>query len=262
MIKEILRKAALDLKDISKTPLLDAELLLQSVLGVDKIFLISNNDIQLSKEQENTFLDLVNERKTLIPISYLTGKKEFYGRDFLITKDVLVPRPETEILVEEALKLLSSGKRLLEIGVGSGCVIVTLCLECEGLVAVGSDLCEKALKVAAKNRDKYGIKSLALQKSDLFQNIAGKFDLIVSNPPYVPVGEADPSTKHEPDIALYAGEDGFDVIDRMVKDAPMFLNPGGALIFECGIGQAERFKGAQTFKDLQGIERVVKISFY
>lgn len=261
MIKELLRKAALDLKDISRTPLLDAELLLQSVLGVDKIFLISNNDIQLSKEQEDEYFKFVSERKSLIPISYLTGTKEFYGRDFLITKDVLVPRPETEILVEESLKVLSSGKRVLEVGVGSGCVIITLCLECEGLIAFGSDISDEALKVAAKNKDKYKIKSLELINSDLFENITGKFDLIVSNPPYVPIGQADPSTKHEPDTALYAGEDGFDVIDRLVKEAPKFLNPGGALLFECGIGQAERFKGAETFKDLQGIERVVKVSY-
>lgn len=261
MIKDLLRKAALDLKDISKTPLLDAELLLQSVLAVDKIFLISNNDIQLSKAQECKFFELVNQRKMLFPVSYLTGEKEFYGRNFIVTSDVLIPRPETEILVEEALKILSKGQRVLEVGVGSGCVIITLCLECEGLDAVGSDISQEALKVAAKNRDKYGIKSLELQKSDLFHNITGKFDLIVSNPPYVPVGEADPSTKHEPELALYAGKKGLDVIDRLVEEAPRFLNLGGALLFECGIGQAERFKGAEVFKDLQGIERVVKIRF-
>lgn len=261
MIKEALRKAALDLKDVSKTPLLDAELLLQSVLGVDKIFLISNSDLELSQSQERAFSELINKRKSLVPIPYLTGNKEFYGRDFIVTKDVLVPRPETEILVEESLKLLSKGKRVLEIGVGSGCVIITLCLECEGSVAVGCDISEEALKVAAKNQDRYRVKSLELIKSDLFENVTGKFDLIVSNPPYVPLGQADASTQHEPDIALYAGEEGLDVIDRLVREAPRFLNPGGSLIFECGIGQASRFKEAEIFKDLQAIERVVKITF-
>lgn len=261
MIKEALRKAALILKDASKTPLLDAELLLQNVLGVDKIFLISNSDAELTKDQESAFYELINKRKSLVPISYLTGRKEFYGRDFIVTKDVLVPRPETEILVEESLKVLSEGKRVLEIGVGSGCVIITLCLECKGLVAVGCDISEEALKVAAKNQDKYGIKSIELVKSDLFENITGKFDLIVSNPPYVPLGQADASTKHEPEIAIYGGEEGFDVIERLVKEAPEFLNPGGYLIFECGMGQASRFKEAEIFKDLHGIERVVKIFF-
>lgn len=245
----------------SKTPRLDAEVLLRFVLEVDQLFLITNPDFFVSDKLVDTFQKLVDRRNQGVPVAYLVGSKEFYGRDFLVTKDVLVPRPETEILVEECLKVLSERKRVLEVGVGSGCVITTLCLECKGLVAVGCDISEEALKVAAKNQDKYGIKSLELVKSDLFENITGKFDLIVSNPPYVPLGQADPSTKHEPDIALYAGEEGFDVIDRMVKDAAEFLNPGGSLIFECGIGQASRFKEAEIFKDLQGIERVVKIRF-
>ena len=204
------------------------------------------------------------------PVQYIIGESYFMGEFFKVTPDVLIPRPETEILVTKAIDIIRENnlKEVLDIGTGSGCIACTIANRTNAVV-LGVDISSDALRIALDNVTRLGINNRAVfRKSDLFDKIREeeKFDMIVSNPPYIPIGtELEPELAHEPKIALFAEENGLQLYRKIVTEAPQHLNEGGWLIFELGIGEAESvkafmkeyFEGVNIIKDLAGIDRVI-----
>ena len=204
------------------------------------------------------------------PVQYIIGEAYFMGEFFKVTHDVLIPRDETEILVRKAIEIINENnlKNILDIGTGSGCIACTIANKTEAVV-LGVDISSDALRIALDNVTRLGINNRAVfRKSDLYDKIREdeKFDMIVSNPPYIPRGtELEPELKHEPEIALFADENGLEIYRKIVSGAPEFLNPNGWLIFELGIGESasvkafmnEYFEDVNIIKDLAGIDRVI-----
>lgn len=277
----------------SETPFLDASLLLADILGMDRARLLASGPDELGPEAEARYRAALAERASGRPVAYILGRKEFYGRSFLVDERVLVPRPDTELLVEAALAAgdalaagLAEGRgaaaeggpralRLHEACVGSGCVAVSLCLERPGWEVSASDISKEALAAAARNaavlvpEDRPG-GPLLLLESDLLSGVPGPFDLVVANPPYVPSREADRLLGKgwgEPRLALDGGEDGLDPYRRLVPEAAARLSPGGFLLLEAGEEQAEElrsllgaagFEAVRTLEDLAGRPRVTE----
>ena len=204
------------------------------------------------------------------PVQYIIGESYFMGEFFKVTPDVLIPRPETEILVTKAIEIIkeNSLEHILDIGTGSGCIACTIANRTNSVV-LGVDISSDALRIALDNVTRLGINNRAVfRKSDLFSKIRAeeRFDMIISNPPYIPIGtELEPELKHEPQIALFAEENGLQLYRKIVSEAPNYLNDGGWLIFELGIGESaavkafmnEYFEGVNVIKDLDGIDRVI-----
>jgi release factor glutamine methyltransferase len=208
------------------------------------------------------------------PVQYIIGKTEFCGLDIIVNENVLIPRPETEVLVEKAVETAKSrgrGVRILDLCTGSGAIAIALTKSIIDCKIVASDISVQALQVARENALRNGAaQNIKFVNSDLFGNIEGKFDIIVSNPPYIARFEFETLQKEvlkEPRIALDGGEDGLDFYRKIVRAAPGFLNPGGYLIFEIGFGQLNEirkiigssgnFKISEVEKDFNAIERVV-----
>ena len=204
------------------------------------------------------------------PVQYIIGESYFMGEFFKVTPDVLIPRPETEILVRKAIEIINENniENVLDIGTGSGCIACTVANRTNAVV-LGVDISSDALRIALDNVTRLGINNRAVfRKSDLFSKIREDetFDMIISNPPYIPIGtELEPELKHEPQIALFAEENGLQLYRKIVSEAPKYLNQGGWLIFELGIGESsavkafmnEYFEGVDIIKDLDGIDRVI-----
>ncbi len=204
------------------------------------------------------------------PVQYIIGESYFMGEFFKVTPDVLIPRPETELLVTKGIELIKENNlnNVLDIGTGSGCIACTIAKNTNATV-LGVDISSDALRIALDNVTRLGINSRAVfRKSDLFSKIRAeeKFDMIISNPPYIPLGtELEPELKHEPSIALYAEENGLQLYRKIVSEAPTFLNKDGWLIFELGIGESgavksfmsEYFEAISVEKDLSGIDRII-----
>ncbi len=261
-----LRLKAADISDY-KT---DARLLLEYVCGTTYGDLFTKGDHEVSAECEERFNDLLVKRSNHIPLQHLTGRQEFMGLEFLVNENVLVPRADTETLVEEVLKDLHDGMRVLDMCTGSGCILLSLLKfsnDCEG---VGVDISEKALEVAKSNAEALNIDATFIQ-SDLFENVDGKFDILVSNPPYIRTCEIEelmPEVRdHDPFIALNGHETGVFFYEKIVAQAPKFLNRGGLLAFEIGCDQGKEvsdimsrggFKNVEVINDLCGNPRVVK----
>lgn len=237
------------------------------------MFLIAHSEYELSEAEENEFIELVNRRARREPFQYIMGVQEFYGLDFSVTKDVLIPRPETELIVEHALEILPQNGRFCEIGVGSGCISVAILHQLVTAQAIGADISEKALRIAEKNAVRHQVADrLDLRISDVFSDFGTEiFDLIVSNPPYV--SSQDISTlqaevrDYEPVTALTDGRDGLSIIGEIVSQAPLFLCSKGFLLMEIGYDQAanverlfspEIWRKIEILPDLQGIPRMVK----
>lgn len=255
--------------------------LLALALNEPNTFLIAHPEYELTADEATRFENYVSRREKREPFQYIAGRQEFYGLDFEVTPAVLIPRPETEILVEEAIKELTKlaelGKlselRFLEIGVGSGCIAVSILANVPTATAFATDISPAAIEVARRNAERHNVADrLTLVEGDLFAGVEGRFDMIVSNPPYVPDGDiADMQTEvrdFEPHNALFSGADGLDIVRRIIGDAPKHLNSGGFLFIEIGIGQTEQLKGhfvpsvwgaPQVLTDLQQIERTVKV---
>ncbi|MBU1237432.1 MAG: peptide chain release factor N(5)-glutamine methyltransferase [Gammaproteobacteria bacterium] len=246
----------------------EAKLLLRHVLGCPAAELVAHPERELAKSQSSRYAELVARRAAGEPIAYLVGYREFYGRDFRVTPAVLIPRPETELLVEVALGKVSRGHtaRILDLGAGSGCVAITLALEldCE-VTAV--DVSPETLAVARDNAARFGA-HVNFVESDWFSAIDGEFDLIVGNPPYVAEGDkhlSEGDLRFEPAAALACGADGLSAIRRILTEAPRYLKPGGWLLLEHGYDQAEAmrtlltetgFTDIEQHRDLAGIVRV------
>ncbi|MEM1034000.1 MAG: peptide chain release factor N(5)-glutamine methyltransferase [Myxococcota bacterium] len=275
-VARVLRWAAEDLsRHGSDSARLDAELLLALVLGCDRIRLVIDGAQPLSRTELARYRALHQRRRRGEPVAYLRGERDFYGRTFGVDARVLVPRPETEHLVEVGLdrtRRIGLGCRCLDLGTGSGCVAISLKKERPTNCVLASDVSTDALWVAQANCVRHGA-VVGLYRSDLYdrlQRFAGAFDLIVSNPPYID----DPGMSElprdvrdfEPALALTGGEDGLDLIRRLVREAPGMLAPDGVCAVEIQAGQADRvaalfrevgFVGIARTRDYGGHERIV-----
>jgi release factor glutamine methyltransferase len=254
------------------TPRLDAELLLASALDTDRIHLYMDMDRPLVSRELKAFRLLLKRRKGREPISYILGQKEFFGRPFIVDKGILIPRPETEILVEEAIALAPRDAAVLEIGVGSGAVVVSILLERPDIEAIGCDISKPAVLTTKENARTYGVANrLSLFVGDLFSPISSKFSVIVANPPYIALKDApfieDNVIKYEAKEALFAGHDGLDIIKRILEGVTECLCVKGLLIMEVGYnqkGEIERYMDMyktlvikKWIKDISGVERVI-----
>lgn len=250
---------------------LDARLLLEFVCGTRRHDHLVHGDREVAESQVREYLELIMRRAQHIPLQHLTGTQDFMGLTFRVNEHVLIPRQDTEILVEEVMKELHDGMRILDMCTGSGCILISLLHysnECEG---VGADISEKALCVAGENGKRIlGDRDVKWIHSDLFEKVEGKFDRIVSNPPYIPSRVIDtlmPEVReHEPLSALDGSEDGLIFYRRIIGEAPKYLKRGGLLYFEIGYDQGgdvkclmeeAGFVDVEVVLDYAGLDRVV-----
>lgn len=258
---------------------LDARLLLEFVCGTDRNTLLVHGERDVSEEEYGRYCGLIERRAAHVPLQHLTGEQDFMGLTFLVNKDVLVPRQDTEVLAEEAMKHLHDGMRILDLCTGSGCILLSLLHysnDCEG---VGVDLSARALSVAGKNYEiqrtqRPDMKARFLE-GNLFEGLEDRFDMIVSNPPYIKTDVIDtlmPEVReYEPVMALDGGTDGLAFYRRIAGDAGAYLNGGGMLFFEigceqaadvCKIMEAAGFREVEVVKDFAGLDRVVYGSWF
>jgi release factor glutamine methyltransferase len=264
-ITKALREAGRSIGEI------DARALLGSVLGCDVAYLIAHGDEALGTDPTRTFDALAARRRAGEPVAYLTGEREFFSLSIKVSPAVLIPRPETELLVELALERLARDRRIrvLDLGTGSGCISVALACERPAAEIVAVDIAAEAVELAAENAERHGARNVRAVSGDWFAATAGsRFDMIVSNPPYI--AEGDPhlvagDVRFEPRAALVAGADGLACITAIVAGARARLEPGGWLLFEHGYDQGARcrallnesgFAGVRSWPDFAGIERV------
>jgi release factor glutamine methyltransferase len=269
--REILRQ-----KGVSN-PGLDSTILLAHALLVSKDWVIFNPDFLLNETQQKDFFDLISRRANREPVSHLIGKREFFGEDFLVSKNVLDPRPDSEILIESVLKKFPNRDqklKILELGIGSGCLIITLLKAFKNADATAVDISKSAIEIAQKNSKKHQVdQRLKILESDLFLNLGEdeKFDLIISNPPYITSKEIEilqPEVKNfEPRSALDGGADGLDFYRRIAARAKKFLNNSGKIFLEIGINQENlvqeiflknNFSYIDSALDLSGVIRVLE----
>ena len=261
---------------------LDSLILLAYALSFSKEQIIFNQSYVLDQTQQDLFWNLIKRRSSYEPVSHIIGKREFYGRDFIVNKDVLDPRPDSESLIELVIKNFpnkNNNLNILEIGCGSGCLIITLLKELENSKAIALDISKSALETCQKNIIFHEIEDrIKLLQSDLFEifismNIIRKFDLIISNPPYIESAEINnlqPEVRiFEPRIALDGGLDGLDFYRKIAINSQKFLNKNGKIIVEIGFGQSNKIKeifAVNNFQfieskfDLGGVERVLSFS--
>ena len=261
-------KKSLNLAGIDDVDL-DAWYLLEFVTGISRTMYYVKMQESVSEEQEALYRKYIETRASHIPLQHITGVQEFMGLEFLVNEHVLVPRQDTEVLVESVLEVLKPGMKVLDMCTGSGCILLSL-MNCEKqILGVGVDISEDALKVAKANGERIGVKTDFIQ-SDLFENVSGKYDVIVSNPPYIRtavIEELKDEVKlHDPFIALDGKEDGLYFYRKIVGKSPEYLVNGGQLFFEIGHDQGEDvkklmeqagFTGITVKKDLAGLDRVV-----
>jgi release factor glutamine methyltransferase len=274
-IKLALTEGAASLKTAGiDDPRNQANLLLMHILDRGRTFLLAHSEEDLSAKQVEQYWALVTRRAAGYPLQYLTGRQEFFQLDFEVTPDVLIPRPETELIVEVGIEILrgKAGPSFADLGTGSGAIAISLLQELPRARAIAVDVSAGALEVAKRNAERHRVSDrLQLVESDLFSTMDPRaaFDLIVSNPPYVPADDLSGlqrEVRHEPPGALDGGPDGLSVIRRLLKDAPDFLPAKGYLVFEIGFDQHEAVKRLidhwaweliELRKDLQGIPRTV-----
>ena len=264
--KQILAEAGIEEAD------LDARLLLEYVCGTDRNDLLVHGDREVLSEQEAVYLSLIGKRAERIPLQYLTGVQDFMGMEFRVDEHVLIPRQDTEILVEEALRELRDGMDILDMCTGSGCILISLLRYSNDCTGVGVDISGEALAVAEGNARRLLTpeKQVRFLESDLFAAVNGIYDMIVSNPPYIPSGDIDslmPEVRdHEPVSALDGREDGLFYYRKIAEECRRFLKPGGMLFCEIGCDQGTAvseilsqggFGEIRVIKDYAGLDRVV-----
>jgi release factor glutamine methyltransferase len=254
---------------------MEATSLLMRVLSVDRAFVIAHPENELSDEQSNSFRELLGRRAAHEPLQYIVGYQEFFKLRFEVTPDVLIPRPETELVVETSLEVVNreQGVSILDVGTGSGCIVISLLNELKKARAMATDISSNALQVAQRNAQHHNVNDRvtfipADSLSALNQREA--FSLIVSNPPYIPAGDIATLQRevreYEPLTALASGADGLDHIRALLRETPQLLHSNGYFIFEIGFGQQDAVKKLvdraiwrliEVRKDLQGIPRTV-----
>ena len=249
---------------------IDAWYLLQMACKIDRNFYYLHEEDELTAEQQSEYESTVHKRAEHVPLQYIIGEQEFMGLKFKVNSNVLIPRQDTETLVEEALRVVEPGMRVLDLCTGSGCIIISLAKNVADISCTGSDISKQALLVAKENAKANEVE-VEWERSDLFENISGTFDLIVSNPPYIPTGEIPglmPEVRDfEPVDALDGKEDGL-YFDRIITEkSPEYLTSDGYLYFEIGYDQGEAvsammrqcgYTQVEVIKDLAGNDRVVK----
>ena len=283
---------ALDRAGIAESRL-DARLLLEHVCKTDRNTLLAHGERLVTEEESKAYFELISERESRVPLQHLTKLQNFMGLDFDVNEQVLIPRQDTECLVEEVLRNLHDGMSFLDMCTGSGCILVSLLKYTNNCFGVGADISQDALDMAVNNANKlltnvnvvkedevdlplltekyFDINSSAVfVKSDLFEKITGKFDIIVSNPPYIETAVIDtlsPEVKdHEPRLALDGSADGLEFYRKIIDGSKEHLTRGGMLFFEIGYNQGESVKAlmeengyteVSVFKDYAGLDRVV-----
>lgn len=254
---------------------IDAWILLSSVCKLDRGRYILDQGQEMPETEKEVLDSYAEKRAERIPLQHILGETEFYGLPFRVNENVLIPRQDTEVLVEEALKKLREGDRLLDLCTGSGCILISLLYEAKEkeiqISGEGLDLSEKALEVARENAKSNGVFAHSVWiQSDMFGRAEGKYDMILSNPPYIPTAEIAslmPEVKdHDPYMALDGDIDGLKFYRILAKESPSFLKEGGSLFLEIGSEQAEEvsgllaenhFEDIKVIKDLAGLDRVV-----
>ena len=263
-----------------ESPRLDAEVLLSALLGRDRMYLYVHFDEPLEPEELARFRGYVKERAAHVPLAYVLGRREFMGLDFRVTRDTLIPRPDTEILVQCAVDFLcarleagATACTIADIGTGTGAIALSTLHYTEGIRADAVDISPAAAAVARENAERLGLtERIDIHVGDLLAPLAGgRYDMILSNPPYIPTADIAglmPEVRsYEPHLALDGGADGLNIYRRLMADAPALLKEGGAVAVEVGIDEAAavaalaiehpRIVRTETLKDLAGIERVV-----
>jgi release factor glutamine methyltransferase len=260
---------------------LDAELLLRHALGKDRAWLLVHMRDRLDDQAQRSFERGIERRKLREPLQYITGTQEFWGIPLTVTPDVLIPRPETEFVVEAALKAVSgiSTPAIVDLCTGSGCIVISLAKELPKARAFATDRSDRAVHIAQENARQNDVANrIRFLEGDLFEpleemDIRGRIDVIVTNPPYVRSGDLttlQPEVRDfEPEMALVAGPEGTEIAERIIRQAPEYLKPGAPLIMEMGIGQTaslrkiientHAFGPIEVVKDLAGIERVIVV---
>ena len=252
---------------------LDARLLLEFICETNRNDLLVHPERKISDAQEKQYLSFVERRAMGEPLQYITGEQEFMGLTFMTDPSTLIPRQDTETLVEEVLLYLHDGMEILDVCTGSGCILLSLLKYSNDCRGVGCDLNPEAVALAERNAEALGLEASFVQ-SDLFDKVAGKFDLIVSNPPYIEtevIQTLDTVVKgYEPHTALDGGKDGLDFYRRLVTEAKRYLRKEGMLFFEIGYNQAESvsqllaeagYREITVKKDLAGLDRVVYATY-
>lgn len=259
---------------------IDAWYLLEYVTGITKASYYANPCRELTEEQARRYRNCIEKRSRKIPLQHITGEQEFMGYTFRVNEHVLIPRQDTEILVEEALKKIGSGMHILDMCTGSGCILLSLLkmkqerYSVRDLKGTGVDVSEEALKVAKENAKSLSVEAVFLQ-SDLFTQVEGVYDVIVSNPPYIETGVIEELQEevrlHDPYIALDGKEDGLFFYRKIIKESIAYIKRGGWILFEIGYDQAEAvaellkksgYGQVSVKKDLAGLDRVVSAVYY
>lgn len=242
---------------------------LSYILGKSKSYILMNQNLDLNSEQNQRLNDIINKRKDSYPLQYAIGQWEFYNLRLKVDERALIPRFETEIIVDYLIKSPINKEKILDIGTGTGAIALALAKNIENSFVIGSDIEDKALSLASENKVFTGVKNVDFVKSDLFKNISGTYDLIVSNPPYIDKKDYESLEKElyfEPKSALYGGIDGLDFYREIIKNANNYLNDKGHLVFEIGYNQKEAlnklminqgFINIKNIKDFNDFDRFI-----
>ena len=256
-------------------PAIEAKVLLMEATGLGEIDLLASPERTITAKDERKFRRLIQKRLSGMPLAYITGRKEFWSMTFRVGPGVIIPRPESELLVEKTLELAASkNPTIVDIGTGCGNIALALAKELPSARIIAADVSERALRCARFNAQNLGLERVTFVRGNLFSalqglGLEGRCDFIVSNPPYVSASDWEsmaPEVKdHEPRRAFHGGQTGLDFIRRLIKGAPAYLRPGGRLLFEIGFGQLNPARAllgpdwadVQSFADLRGIPRVI-----
>src|ERR1051325_26728 len=273
-LKDVLRAAIMRLEDSRVgSPRLNAEILIMHTLGCDRAYLYAQPERELTEDELSRYDEHLSHRSRGLPAQYITGHQEFWGLDFIVAPGVLIPRPETEHLVEAVLDIanrIPAGARIVDVGTGSGCIAIALAHELPEADLYATDVSPDALEIAHANTSRLQVQNrIHFRDTDLLDGLPDEhFDIVVSNPPYVGESERDKVQlevrKFEPHVAVFGGHEGLDIYRRLVPQARRVLRPTGWLAMEIGFSQEERvvslldgWQDVRSIPDLQGIPRVV-----
>jgi release factor glutamine methyltransferase len=276
-IKDIINYGVAMIKN-TESPSLETQMMIAKVIEKDRLYIMLNLEEDIDESKVEIIKTMIDKRKSSYPLQYILGEREFWGMDFKVSEGVLIPRQDTEILIEETLKKLKDNKHKsnlkgFEIGVGSGIISITLLKEIETLTMIGVDINDKAIELTKANALKHEVSDrLCILNSNLFEKInkENQFDFIISNPPYIETKVIDSLQEdikqHEPKLALDGGEDGLDFYRAIIEQSKSYISPEGFIAFEIGYNQAEAVKkifvengypNVTIAKDLAGFDRVV-----